>query len=379
MTQKKTTIASTAELKKYNYLQVYCAIYQAGQTTRQEIARALGLSLPTVSQNLQELTDNGLIQRTGHLASTGGRRPYSIQPVSTARISVGLEILKEMAHIVVIDLYGSILFEDFFLLNFHNTTTYLDALCKWTNETIHHLPYPDESVLGIGIAVQGLLSDDGSVLEFGKLLESGIHTEDFSQRLDWKCAMVHDVDLAARTELWFHQDLVDAVYLSLNRNLGSSLITNGTIHVGNESYSSTIEHMCLIPGGKKCYCGKSGCVETCCSADALREAAGQPLEQFFFRLRSGFETEKEIWHTYLHHLAMTIDNIHMIIHGPILIGGLLQTYMIPEDFELLTKLVNDMTFFQTKSIRIEQSKCENKATAIGAGLFYIERFLQTLE
>ena len=127
MTQKKTTIASTAELKKYNYLQVYCAIYQAGQTTRQEIARALGLSLPTVSQNLQELTDNGLIQRTGHLASTGGRRPYSIQPVSTARISVGLEILKEMAHIVVIDLYGSILFEDFFLLNFHNTTTYLDA------------------------------------------------------------------------------------------------------------------------------------------------------------------------------------------------------------------------------------------------------------
>ena len=76
---------------------------------------------------------------------------------------------------------------------------------------------------------------------------------------------------------------------------------------------------------------------------------------------------------------MTIDNIHMIIHGPILIGGLLQTYMIPEDFELLTKLVNDMTFFQTKSIRIEQSKCENKATAIGAGLFYIERFLQTLE
>lgn len=379
MSPKRTAIASTAELKKYNYLQVYQAIYNAGQTTRQAIAEQLGLSLPTVSQNLQELMDNGLIQRAGHLASTGGRRPYCIQAVADARLSVGLEILKEMAHIVVIDLYGTVLFEDFLPLNFHNTVAYFDSLCEWINEKINQLHCAKETVLGIGIAVQGLPSDDGSVLEFGKLLESGIHTDDFSRRLPWKCAMIHDVDLAARTELWFHHNITDAVYLSLNRNLGSSLIANGAIYVGNESYSSTIEHMCLIPDGRKCYCGKCGCVETYCSADALEKAAGQTLDQFFFRLRAGYEDERKIWHTYLQYLARTIDNVHMIIHGPILIGGLLQTYMIPEDFELLTELINEMTFFQTKSIQIEQSKCQNQATAIGAGLFYIECFLQTLE
>lgn len=378
MVQNKTAVFSTADLKKYNYRQVYQTIYEDQQATKQQLVSKLNLSLPTISQNLQELLEAGLIERAGHLSSTGGRKPFIIQAVRTARISIGLEILKEMAHIVAIDLYGALLMEDTLTLRFNNTALYFDTLCKWANNRISRLPYPKEHILGIGIAVQGLPSADNSEIEFGHLLESGVKTNDFAERLDWPCVMVHDVELAALAEIWFHKELTNSIYLSLNRNLGTALIINGSVYTGNNSFSSTIEHMCLIPDGKKCYCGKQGCMETYCSADALEYDAGEQIDQFFFNLRVGRRKEVVIWDNYLHTLALAIDNIRMIIRSDILIGGLLQPYMIPEDFERLTQYVNEITFFKLEDLKIERSHCGSKATAIGGGLYYINHFLQTL-
>ena len=66
------------------------------------------------------------------------------------------------------------------------------------------------------------------------------------------------------------QQFSDAVVLLLNKNLGSALVIHGEVHQGKSMHSGTIEHMCIVPDGKPCYCGGKGCLETYCSAESLQ-------------------------------------------------------------------------------------------------------------
>ncbi|WP_306543833.1 winged helix-turn-helix transcriptional regulator, partial [Anaerotignum sp.] len=57
---------STTELRKQNRNQVFRIIYDAeGPLTKQEIAKRLHMSLPTVTQNLKELFDENILTDAG--------------------------------------------------------------------------------------------------------------------------------------------------------------------------------------------------------------------------------------------------------------------------------------------------------------------------
>ena len=49
---------------------------------------------------------------------------------------------------------------DFLELTFINNPRYYQRLAEWVNNFIFSLHYPDNRVLGIGIAIQGLVSAD---------------------------------------------------------------------------------------------------------------------------------------------------------------------------------------------------------------------------
>ena len=54
---------------------IYRYIYEARDfCSRQAVASACGISMPTLYQNLSELMEEGLVQSSGEEQSTGGRR-----------------------------------------------------------------------------------------------------------------------------------------------------------------------------------------------------------------------------------------------------------------------------------------------------------------
>ena len=53
-------------------------------------------------------------------------------------------------------------------------------------------------------------------------------------------------------------------------------------------------HMILVPGGKKCYCGKAGCADAYCAASALTdEEQEMTLEQFMEKVEA--EEIQRLW------------------------------------------------------------------------------------
>ena len=58
------------EVKKVNKNRIFRYLYQNGQLSKQDIAYALQMSLPTVAQNLRELLEQNLVMENGWFEST---------------------------------------------------------------------------------------------------------------------------------------------------------------------------------------------------------------------------------------------------------------------------------------------------------------------
>ena len=81
-------------------------IYFKGDTSKQEIAKQLKLSLPTVAQSLKELYAMGIIEKNGYFESTGGRKAQIISIAPRAKIAIGVSLLRDFIMITAMDLYG---------------------------------------------------------------------------------------------------------------------------------------------------------------------------------------------------------------------------------------------------------------------------------
>lgn len=367
-------------VKKINRSKVYQYIYRKKITSKLQIVQDLQMGLSTVSQNLNLLEQDGLIEKNGYFESTGGRKANAIQIVSDFRISIGIGILKNMFHITAVDLYGNTLYTNTIPFPYSNTPDYYKQVTDKIKEFIATNQYDEEKILGVSIATQGITSPDHSTVLYGNIMNNtGMILEDFSRYLPYPCYLEHASKSAAFLELWKHPELDSAVVFLLNRNLGGAIITNHQIHQGSSMHSGTVEHICINPDGPLCYCGNRGCLETYCSANALEQAAGMNIKDFFSLLREKKSPQlTQIWKDYLHHLAFAMKNINLIIDAPIIISGYLAPYFLEDDIAYLTKHINVSSPFALNKEHIFVGTNGQYTPAIGAALFYVNQFIHAI-
>ena len=371
---------TTIALKKINRSKIYQYIYRSKLTSKLQIVQDLQMGLSTVSQNLNLLENEGLIEKNGYFDSTGGRKANAIQIVSDFKISIGVGILKNMFHITAIDLYGNTVYTDTIPLTYSNTAAYYQQLTDKVKDFIEKNQYPEDKILGVSIATQGITSPDNTTVIYGNIMNNtGMRLKDFSRHLPYPCHLEHDSKSAAFLELWNHPELDSAVVFLLNRNLGGAIITNHQIHQGRSMHSGTIEHICVNPDGPLCYCGNRGCLETYCSANSLEQASGMAVKEFFPLLREKKSPQLiQIWEDYLKHLAFAIKNLNLIIDAPIIISGYLAPYFTEDDTDYLLRQINSMTPFELKEEQILVGTHGQYTPAIGAALFYVKEFIQSV-
>ena len=371
---------TTIALKKINRSKIYQYIYRSKLTSKLQIVQDLQMGLSTVSQNLNLLENEGLIEKNGYFDSTGGRKANAIQIVSDFRISIGVGILKNMFHITAIDLYGNTVYTDTIPLTYSNTAAYYQQITDKVKDFIDKNQYPENKILGVSIATQGITSPDNTTVIYGNIMNNtGRRLKDFSTHLPYPCHLEHDSKSAAFLELWNHPELDSAVVLLLNRNLGGAIITNHQIHQGRSMHSGTIEHICVNPDGPLCYCGNRGCLETYCSANSLEQASGMTIKEFFPLLREKKSPQLiQIWEDYLKHLAFAMKNLNLVIDAPIIISGYLAPYFTEDDTDYLLRQINSMTPFELKEEQILVGTHGQYTPAIGAALFYVKEFIQSV-
>lgn len=367
------------QIKNTNRQLIYNLIYQKKKISQQDISYALRLSRPTVTANLNEMEETGLIYKNGQIDTDQiGRKAAAYSIVPDYRVAIGAEISRRSVKIIAIDLYGIKIHRVVADCLYSNTDDYCRYVSSRIQEFIDSLNFKKEQVLGIGFTMQGLVSPDGKKVIFGKILDcTGLEIEAFSRYLDYPCSFIHDAESAAICEYWFSPELDNAFYLMLSYHLGAAVIVDGNIRSGKHGHNATIEHIQMEPDGPQCYCGQHGCAETFCSLRSLLR--GEEEEAFFEALEAGDPEKVARWQSMLDHLASLITMLHLTYDMDFILCGYLADHMSNEDLQYLYRGIQKKTPFEEASDFLTLSKMAKHSITIGAALPYIRRFLETLE
>ncbi len=369
---------TSLNVKMINRNNVYNLIYKEISTSKLQIVQKLEMGISTVSQNIKTLEEDGLVERNGSFDSTGGRKADIIQIIRTARVSIGVGILKESVFIVAVDLYGTVMQSVALNIPYETTRDYYKTLGDRINEFIRDNRIDPESVLGVSIATQGIISSDGQSVSYGVIMDnSEMKLSRFSEFIPYPCRLEHDCKAAAYLELWKNKDIDSAAVLLLNRNFGGSIIINRQIHQGAHMHGGAIEHLCINKDGPLCYCGNRGCLETYCSANTIENSSGMNIQTFFGNLRKGVNTCIQIWSDYLDKLAFAIRNLGIIVDGHIIISGYLAPFFVEDDITYLLHATNSPPFPVERS-QILVGTYGQYTPAAGAALYYLEEFLKSV-
>ncbi len=353
-------------------------IYSQRKVTALRVEKGLNLSRPTVTQIMKELLEEDIIVLDGHAQSTGGRKANLYAYNMAKRIAIGVELRIDSIEIVAINLDMHMMKYETHFIPFRNKNEYFDETCAMINAFIEELKVDKEQLLGVGIGLQALVSTDGEAIAYGKILDcTGMKLEEFTSRISYPCKFNHDAESLAHTELWLNQSLHNAIFFNIRDQLSGTVIINRMFPRGTELKSGVFEHMTLIPEGRKCYCGKDGCVNEYCSFSAL-VGQDEDIESFFSNLQNGQENERKKWNKFLKNLSLAIDNLHMILPYDVIIGGEIAKFFTQQDLMKLYEYINERTAFSNKVPYVYLAKGASLPLCLGAAIPLVQRYLNKL-
>lgn len=343
-------------------------------TSKAEVSKNLNLSMPTVLSNINDLIAKGIIIETGEYESTGGRKAKSIGINPSYRYSVGIVITANHVGIVLVNLKYEIVKFRRVRMKFSPDASYCQDLSVLTSEFLKDTEYQDR-ILGIGISIPGIISQKDHLLIKSHALQLENYSLSFlEQAFDLPVYFENDANAAMMAEDMNRYK--NAIYLSLNNTLGGAFCIGGKLFQGENQKAGEFGHMILVPGGRKCYCGKKGCADAYCAASALTDEINS-LETFMEQLKSGDEAAEEKWSEYLDMLAVLISNLRMAYDMDIIlggeVGGYLADHMIP-----LGEKVMEYNGFDCDIRYLKNCTYRKEASAVGAAKHFFYELIRNI-
>lgn len=372
---EKTKITNM-EVKKKNRNHIYRYICKCETISNPDISYALKLSLPTVTQNTKELLELGLIQETGELQSTGGRRAKALSAVADYRLAVGLDITQNHIGMLLANLKGEILKYERTLYPYHSGRNYFQEVSKKLETFIEESGARKESILGIGISFPGIVDlQKGEIANSHALGVTALPFADVSGCFCYPCYFLNDANAGAYAEGVHSEEKEPFFYLSLSNTVGGALYHDGHLMQGKGFRCGEVGHMTVVPDGLMCYCKKAGCLDAYCSAKRLSDLTDKKLESFFAGLAQGNEELVNAWEKYKKYLSIAINNIHMILDCDIVLGGYVGSCLEPY-IEEIRKMVSERNTFSEDGSFVRVCNHKVGAAALGAALQVIELFIE---
>lgn len=183
---------------------------------------------------------------------------------------------------------------------YETAVEYIDALCirlKAMTEA------PDvDRIVGIGIGAPNGNFYSGEIKDAVNLPWKGSIplVRLMEERMGLKTTITNDANAAALGEMNYGaaKGMKDFVMITLGTGLGGGVVANGHLVYGADGFAGELGHVIAVRNGRRCNCGRNGCLETYASATAVvrtaRELLGSSQEPSVLRDTSIALTSKWI-------------------------------------------------------------------------------------
>ena len=255
--------------------------------SRKQIADQSGLTGTAVSRIARELLDAGLISEGATFAISGrtGRHHVELEIAGRGAYVVGVGLAANEQAVSIANMRGDILHRHQIALpSFDDPPAVLRIVAEEAQRLIQTHAIDRRRILGGGISVAGIVDHaEGIVLN--------------SPNLNWhRVAIKHEIE--ARLDLPFHVEshpnalnlaehwlgitrgARNVVLVNVALGIGGSLILDGALVRGEGNRAGRIGHV-TVPGGEfPCSCGKTGCLDTVASGQALLTQLGMSSKRW---------------------------------------------------------------------------------------------------
>jgi predicted NBD/HSP70 family sugar kinase len=367
--------ATHQQTKQHNRDLVLRTIFAHASISRAEAARVTHLTRTTVSDVVNGLLTEGLVEEIGRGESIGGKSPILLSIVANSRYLIGLNLAQDKFSGAVVNLRGEI--KEIVEIPVHddNGENALQLVYQILDQLTRKKLKP---IVGIGVGTPGLVNTREGVVVNAVNLEW--QDLPLSQLLEKKYKLpvlvLNDSQAAAIGEYVYgggHAPDKNLVVVNVIHGIGAGILINGRLFQGDGGGAGEIGHVVVQENGELCRCGKRGCLETIASARAVvKQMKMNSLDDVILSFHAGNPTATAVIDNAGRYLGLSLANLiaTLNIQKIVLTGDMtrfgekwLNAVSVSMQMGALTRIA--------EGTKLEIGKLDYRACILGASAFLL--------
>jgi predicted NBD/HSP70 family sugar kinase len=270
-------IVNSKFIKNLNQSSILRLINDYGPISRKELSEKTDYSAATISNHVKTLIKEGFVIEKEKGISSGGRKPVYLTINPNKGYIIGIDIEVSKVRIVMFNLKLKVEKKVEFYLEANKVPKKLmNKIINIIEGIMKERNIVDYDLLGIGVAVPGLVNKKRNLLQFAPNL--GWKEEQISaylnNRFQVPIFIENEANAAGMGEKEFYYDKdINMVYVSINEGIGCGLIFDGKLHRGASGNAGEFGHIIIESESERiCHCGNKGCWEALASESYIYDS-----------------------------------------------------------------------------------------------------------
>lgn len=362
-------------IRDMNYHKILETIIREGCISRADLSKQLGLTKATISSQVQTLLSDGLIEETGSLETSKGRRPIMLRFCGSSAHVLAFDIGLDRINLLISDLLGQHCYSRQFTWN-KDAESLLPFLYETIEDILKHPRQTNQNIIGICLGIHGVVHQDDILFTPYYDLEHFPLKRNLEQQFSLPVFIENEANLSALGERTFSSRVSDLVNISVHSGIGLGIIMNGKLYTGAGGFAGEFGHTIVEPQGRPCPCGNRGCIEQYASETAILRKYNQlknTQDGTIDDLVSDYQRKEGAAvfaiEDFVSYMAMGINNIVNIFNPQqIVINSTITTYLPDVTERICQRLKNRMS----RECLIVPSTLQDTATLLG-GVYLCSR------
>lgn len=301
---------------------------------RVKLAKMLGLTKATITNIVDELLKEGLINEIGvRDTSAAGRHPIILSFDGSKFYAIGINIGRQGVSVGVCNFNGKVISERKF--GYTTPETFFDKILEIVDNLLLNTNINIEKIQGVGVVTPGPVSISEKKILNPTNFEDWHNVyvvEELKKRMQYDIFFANISSATAITEKYFGKTKQTENFASLLVNkdgIGMGIVLNNSLFEGNNE----IGHTSIMVDGRKCECGNRGCLEKYATLTAIIEGTGYCSWEEAVNAKDNGLIEKEC--DYLAAAIINIANVFSI--DKVILNGDIAAYKP----EMIVKIVSE--------------------------------------
>lgn len=265
-------------VKKQNEALIREVVYKYAPISRSEIADMLSLTPPTITTNIAEMIEQGLIEERANQESEEthgiGRRPVKLDFIENAVYVVGVEIGPYQTVVVLLNLRGVRVAESCYHSERKIYLDEVERLSEVIEGVIQKGGVDKHKILGVGVGIPGFVETKSGIVRKSTLRcwNGKPIAKDISERTELPVLIANNTRARAVGEELFGREVRPDTfaYFLISYGIACPLYVGNQIMEGNRQGAGEAGHMVAVLDGPRCEtCGNYGCLEEVASERAI--------------------------------------------------------------------------------------------------------------